>query len=771
MDASLAEREQLSSLISDVALCLIQSGTLDSILGCTVEAIVQHLDAAFARVWTLNKETQVLELRASAGFYTHLDGVHSRVPMGQFKIGLIAQEQKPHLTNDVANDPRVSDQEWARREGMVAFAGYPLIVDGETIGVIAMFARRTLTNAALTALASIANGVALGIERKITEAQKREETETLEILHRVGQTLAEELDLQRLVQAVTDAATEITGAAFGSFFYNVINEKGESYLLYTLSGVPAEKFANFPLPRATDLFGPTFRGEDTIRCDDVRNDPRHGKNHPYYGMPKGHLPVVSYLATPVISRSGDVLGGLFFGHPEAGVFTKRDERIVEGLAAQAAITMDNAALFEALHRERDKAEAIAQENQHLYEEARRISRLKDEFLATLSHELRSPLNAILGWAKILSEYDSLDNATCKSGLATIHRNARAQAQLIEDLLDVSRILTGKLRLEMRPVELWEVLENAMQTVAPAAQAKQITLSANLDKSTGLIAGDPDRLGQIVWNLLSNAIKFTPKGGTITIDLFRHESQAQFRITDNGQGIAPEFLPYVFDRFRQADSSSTRSIGGLGIGLGLVKHLTELHGGTVEARSEGVGQGAEFSAYFPLMAVRLDQVEVKIPEPPEKPFILPLEASENPYLNFELPLLNGLRVLVVDDESDARTLTTLALQRQGAKVDMAASANEAFAKIQESFQSQKQYDVLISDIGMPSVNGYELIRQVRTSEMDIKKFLPAIALTAYAAPKDRIHALLAGFQIHASKPVDSAELVALVASLTGRTGRA
>lgn len=769
-EPELAEQEKISALISDVALCLIQSGTLDSILDCTVRFIVKHLDVAFARVWTLNKDTQILELRASAGLYTHLDGPHSRVPVGKYKIGLIAQEQKAHVTNDVFNDTRVSDQEWARREGMVAFAGYPLIVDGETVGVIALFSRHALTDVVHAALSSLAYNVALGIERKFVEAQTHEQTEMLEILYRIGQTLSVELDLKRLVQAVTDAATEITGAEFGSFFYNVYNQEGESYLLYTLSGVPAEKFADFPMPRATDLFGPTFRGEGTIRCNDVRQDARYGNNEPHYGMPEGHLPVVSYLAVPVISRSGEVLGGLFFGHQKADVFTVRVERIVEGLAAQAAIAMDNAMLFEALHRERDKAEAIAHENQRLYEEARRTSRLKDEFLATLSHELRSPLNAILGWSQILREHDNIDENTFKSGLATIGRNAQAQSQLIEDMLDVSRILTGKLRLELRPIEMCDILENAIHTVAPAAQAKNITLEARLDRNAGLVSGDPDRVMQIAWNLLSNAIKFTPKNGSVTVELVREESQARVSVSDTGQGIEPEFLPYVFDRFSQADASSTRNAGGLGIGLGLVKHLTELHGGSVAVASEGVGKGASFSVYFPLMSVRPEKVEIKIPAPSEAPVILPLEGAGKNSPDIVLPVLSNLRILVVDDENDARTLTALALQRQEAHVDSASSAEEALVMIQERRQAQQPYDVLVSDIGMPDINGYDLIRRVRNSEIDPQNFLPAIALTAYASSKDRMQTLLAGFQIHTSKPVDPDELVALVASLTGRTGR-
>ncbi|MET0647573.1 MAG: PAS domain S-box protein, partial [Pyrinomonadaceae bacterium] len=269
--------------------------------------------------------------------------------------------------------------------------------------------------------------------RKQTEEALREQTEALAITNELGQIISAELDLHRMVQAVTDAATELTAARFGSFFYNVLNEEGASYMLYTLSGVPREAFAHFPMPRATDLFGPTFRGEGVVLISDVKQDPRYGKNSPYFGMPEGHLPVVSYLAVPVASRSGEVLGGLFFGAPEVGVFTERHARIVEGLAAQAAVAMDNARLYEAAQRARAEAE-------RLYREAQESSRLKDEFLATVSHELRTPLTAILGWAHMLRT-GQFDEQSAMKAFETVERNARAQAQLIDDLLDVSRIVT------------------------------------------------------------------------------------------------------------------------------------------------------------------------------------------------------------------------------------------------------------------------------------------------------------------------------------------
>ncbi|MGI8856012.1 MAG: GAF domain-containing protein [Thermomicrobiales bacterium] len=334
-----------TALIADVGVALNARDALPDMLQTCAAAVVRHLDAAFARIWTLDRAGAMLELRASAGLYTHLDGVHSRVPVGMFKIGLIAEERQPHLTNEVRTDPRVSDPEWAAREGMVAFAGYPLIVEDRLVGVLAMFARHALGEETLATLSSVAQMVATGIARKEAEEELRADTRVSEALYRIGVVLSSELDLQKIVQAVTDAATAIIGAQFGAFFYNVLDEAGASYLLYTLSGVPRKAFAGFPMPRATDIFGPTFRGEGVVRLDDVTGDPRYGKNAPYHGMPAGHLPVRSYLAAPVFSRSGDVLGGLFFGHATPGVFDERAERVVVGIAAQAAIAMDNARLL------------------------------------------------------------------------------------------------------------------------------------------------------------------------------------------------------------------------------------------------------------------------------------------------------------------------------------------------------------------------------------------------------------------------------------------
>jgi PAS domain S-box-containing protein len=751
-EKELLERAHLSALGADVGVALTQTNALPEMLHACAEAMVHHLDAAFARVWTLNEEEQLLELQASAGLYTHLDGPHSRVPVGQYKIGLIAKERAPHMTNDVPHDPRISDHKWAAREGMVAFAGYPLIVAERLVGVMGLFARHPLNEATLQAMSSIANGIALGIERKRAEEELREQAEVIEMVNRLGQTLAAELDQHKLVQAVTDAATEISGAHFGSFFYNVLDERGASYMLYTLSGVPREAFAHFPMPRATDIFAPTFNGKGTVLIADVKKDPRYGKNSPYYGMPEGHLPVTSYLAVPVVSRSGEVLGGLFFGHPEEGVFTERAARVVEGLATQASVAMDNAKLFEAVQRARTEAEQSAAEKERLYREAQESSRLKDEFLATVSHELRTPLTSILGWAHMLRTR-GFGDADAAKALETIERNARAQAQLIDDLLDVSRIITGKLRIDVRPVDPNSFIEAAIEAVRPAAEAKGVRVQRIMDTGVVTVSGDPVRLQQVVWNLLSNAIKFTPRGGRVQVRLERVNSHVEIGVSDSGSGIAPEFLPYVFDRFRQADQRTTRQHGGLGLGLAIVRHLVELHGGSVRAESPGKGQGSTFTVLLPVAPVYQSSGAEGRVHP----------AARDTLPSYECPdRLDGLKVLVVDDEPDTRELLKVGLGQCGAEVTAAGSAAEALEAIVAAVP-----DLLISDIGMPGEDGYELIRRVRELPAESGGKVPAIALTAYARVEDRMQALRAGYQMHVPKPVELAELVAVAASLIQR----
>ena len=588
--------------------------------------------------------------------------------------------------------------------------------------------------------------------RKQVEAALREETRMLELLNESGKVLASQLDLRTVVQAATDAATQLSGAQFGAFFYNTADAKGDSYQLYTLSGAAPESFARFGQPRATPLFGPTFRGEPVIRCDDVLTDPRYGQWGPHHGLPAGHPPVRSFLAVAVKSRSGEMIGGLFFGHPEPAVFSERSARMVTGIAAQAGIAIDNARLFETAQQAADERTVLLESERAARSAAERTSELKDEFLATLSHELRTPLNAIVGWSQVLRRAQR-DDVDFLKGLDTIERNARIQSQLIEDLLDMSRIASGKLRMDIQALHPASFIEEAIETVRPAADAKGIRLETFLDPMAGPIAGDPGRLQQVIWNLLSNAIKFTPRHGKVQVLLERVNSHVEISVADTGVGIKAEFIEHLFERFRQGDSTTTRKFGGLGLGLSIVKSLVELHGGTVNVRSAGENQGTTVTVHLPVTVVHRPAA------PEERAHPQTPDAGPTEFIATEL---TGVKVLVVDDQVDARELIKRVLEDCGAQVVMAAGAQEAL----ELVESVKP-DVLISDIGMPDTDGFQLLRLVRALGAERGGKVPAIALTAFARSDDRIRTLRAGFLVHMSKPVDPSELVATVASVAGR----
>ena len=384
--------------------------------------------------------------------------------------------------------------------------------------------------------------------------------------------------------------------------------------------------------------------------------------------------------------------------------------------------------------------------QEARERSESANRMKDEFLATISHELRSPLNSMLGWLTLLRT-TSMNESRRSQAMETIERNARSQAQLVEDLLDVSRIIQGKLRLSIHAIELPAVIQTAIETLRPAANAKNISIESTIERNAGTIAGDPDRLQQVIWNLLSNAVKFTPSGGQVYVQLERVDAHVRISVRDTGMGIESEFLPYVFDRFQQADGSMTRSYSGLGLGLAIARHIIELHGGHIQADSPGEDQGATFTVRLPLTP---DQTGVS-----RSPSISSASTST------DLPSLEGVRVLVVDDEADARDYLVILLQTCKATVTAVSSSQAALDAL-----SNSTFDVLISDIGMPNEDGYSLIRKVRSQGITI----PAAALTAYARTEDRTQAIASGFQTHLPKPIEPLELVTVVASLADRIAR-
>ncbi len=444
----------------------------------------------------------------------------------------------------------------------------------------------------------------------------------------------------------------------------------------------------------------------------------------------------SSIVTPLIVQDR-VFGALTLSSAIAGHrYDGFDLALVEELARRASVAIDNARLFAIGQRERARAEEA--------------NRAKDLFLSTLSHELRTPLTAILGWTRMLRT-SSLTPEKREKGLETIDRNARAQVALIEDILDLSRIVTGKLRLELQPVELVSIIEAAVETVRPALDARNIRLVLALDPDAATVIGDPNRLQQVVWNLLTNAVKFTPRGGKIQVWLRREASHVEITVADNGQGIDTALLPYVFDRFRQSDASTTRSLGGLGLGLAIVKHLLELHGGTIDAASDGEGQGATFIVRIPVAPLRsstMPAVETSLSRDGR--------ALECP------PELVGLKVLIVDDENDVREWVGALLEHCRALVFTAGSAAEALGAI-----ARHRPDVIVSDIGMPGEDGYTLIKKIRALSPADGGGTPAIALTAYARMEDRTRAMVAGFNMHVAKPIEPTELLITIANLTGR----
>jgi signal transduction histidine kinase/DNA-binding response OmpR family regulator len=476
--------------------------------------------------------------------------------------------------------------------------------------------------------------------------------------------------------------------------------------------------------------------------------------------------VHSFLGAPILTPGG-VRGWIYLLNKlSADDFTEADERLTATLVTQVAIAYENAKLYsdaqlhatelqmeiaERKQAEEERAQLLVRERS-ARAEAEQANRTKDEFLATLSHELRTPLSAILGWSHLVRT-GKLDELQMTRAFETIERNARSQSQLIDDLLDVSRIITGKLQIELRPVNFSSVIEAAIDAVRPAFEAKEIQFETVMDSPAYLVPGDANRLQQIFWNLFSNAVKFTPPGGRVRVEVERAGSQARASVSDSGIGIKPDFLPYIFDRFRQADGSTTRVHGGLGLGLAIVKHLVQLHQGTVDVESKGTDQGATFTISLPLASAtavaELDSATVLEREGNR----LPVGFSE---------LLGGLRILVVDDELDSRELITAILTRCGSEVRCSESAAEAIQAVRDW-----KPHLLVSDIGMPKEDGYSLIQKLRKMKSQWAREIPAVALTAYATVEDRARALDAGFQVHVAKPIDPEALVRSIAGAAGR----
>jgi PAS domain S-box-containing protein len=592
-------------------------------------------------------------------------------------------------------------------------------------------------------------------DRKRVEAERarllereQQQTRRLQKLAEASLTINSTLSLNERLQLITELARDLIEAHQSVTSMTIDNNWAQAIHTVSVSDKYAQWHNYHEQPNGSGIYTLVCRTQRPIRMTQAELE-AHPAWYNFGQQRDAHPPMRGWLAAPLTSRNGNNLGLIQLSDKYEGEFDAEDEAILVQLAQMASTAIDNA---------------------RLYEESQRANRIKDEFLAVLSHELRSPLNPILGWSKLLQTH-KIDAARTAQALSIIERNAKLQAGLIEDLLDVSRILRGKLSLQICPVDLTSTMQAAMETVRLAAQAKSIDLrftildfelgnnqqileySATYEQSNHLkpkiqnpkfqVMGDSNRLQQVIWNLLSNAVKFTPQGGQVDIRLEHFGSQAQIVVSDTGKGIPPEFLPYVFDHFRQADAATTRKFGGLGLGLAIVHHLVELHGGTVQAESPGEDQGATFTVRLPLM---LTQNQT----PQDTP-------SSSQSLD-----LNGVKILVVDDDADTREFIAFLLEEYGANVTAVATATEALVSF-----TQFQPDLLLSDIGMPDIDGYMLMEQVRTLPPEQGGEIPAIALTAYAAEIDHQQALKVGFQRHVSKPVDPVKLVEVITKLIGK----
>lgn len=575
----------------------------------------------------------------------------------------------------------------------------------------------------------------------------------------LGQRLAAERNPERVLEKFCNAAREIVGARFATV--GILEDDGVTLRHFFTSGIDRAEAVNARVPQSCQRF---FKQ----RFTDVRSLRLSGTNG--LRVLSEQTPVKSFVGALILrhgrpdakpQNAAAVRGWLYLAEKvDAPAFSEADERFTVTLT-QAVVFYENARLYADLQRhaaaleqeiadrkraESERAEMLTRA-QAARAEAEEANRLKDEFLATVSHELRAPLNAMLGWVTLARE-GRLDEASKERALETVERNARTQKKLVDDLLDVSSIITSNLALDLEPTDLPSVIDSAVESVRPAAEAKGVRLRTDLDPLEDRFRLDRNRFQQVIWNLVHNAVKFTPPGGAVKVRLLRLNGHARIDVIDTGIGIAPEFLPFVFDRFRQADGSITRRHGGLGLGLAIVRSLLEMHGGTVDVESDGLGQGATFRIKLPL------------PLPYERSHEAPPMAATNQNIARPdtAPTLPGLRALVVDDEADQRELLAAVLSMKEAEVRTACGIADAM-RIMTAWRPE----IVIADIAMPDGGGYELIRRMRSEGIKT----PAIAITAYAGDEDRLRALAAGFQAHLPKPVELYELVMSIARLTGR----
>ncbi|HEX8353668.1 MAG TPA: ATP-binding protein, partial [Pyrinomonadaceae bacterium] len=737
--------ERLRALV-DASSSLLGSPQTEAVLPAVVDLARSLIEADAYAIWRILPAESAWAVVASSGLSEEYG--RDRVVVTSNTPGL--PESALAVADVLADHPLLAPRhEVYRREGIRSMLTLPMRAHGEDVGTLVFYYREPRHFAetdvvVATALANLAASALRAAELYDEQRRLRGEAEAAErratFLAEATSLLSSSLDYEKTLEAIAHAAVPWVADWCG---VDVVGEDGGVRRLAVAHVDPAKVEWARGLSERYPFDPDAPAGVPAVL--------RTGRSELYEEVPdemlvaaakdEGHLRIMrelgfsSVMVVPLWAH-GRTMGVITFVTAESGRrYGAEDIAFAEDLARRASLAVENA---------------------RLYRQAQEANRIKDEFLATLSHELRTPLTAILGWASMLRG-GGFDAAATRRAVETIERNARAQRQIVEDVLDVSRIITGNLRLELRPVDARSLLQEAVETVRPAAEAKGVYLSTLLAADVGEVSADPDRLRQVLWNLLSNAVKFTQCGGRVEVELCREGAQAVVRVGDTGQGISPEFLPHVFDRFRQADMGTTRQHGGLGLGLAIVRHLVELHGGEVTAESAGPGLGSTFRVRLPLrQSPRADEPAQAEPAAPAAQGGAAAPASES---------LAGTRVLLVEDEEDAREMLKTLLEVSGASVRAAGSAAEAWESLEGA-----GCDVLVSDIGMPGEDGYSLIRRVRERDARHGVRTPAVALTAYAREEDRAHSLAAGFDAHVAKPVEPSELLAVVAELTGRAAR-
>jgi signal transduction histidine kinase/ActR/RegA family two-component response regulator len=664
------------------------------------------------------------------------DGEPGRVaPLEMLAFGRGAQLLRGEtvFVPDVAGDPDIAGAGAWLGQGIAAGIVVPLMDGGCLEGVMALHAptAQRWDAAEVHLMEDGARRTWEALRRIRAEQALRDETRVLELMRRATERLASTLDLERLMQAITDAATQLTGAEFGSFFYHHTGDDGEIQLLHTLSGARHELFAHLGQPRATPVIGPTFRGGAPVRSDDITQDPRYGAMG--NGMPPGHLPVRSYLAASVVSRSGDVIGGLLFGHSQPSIFSTRTEELISTFAGQAAIAIDNARLYDMAQKAAQERESLLESERAARAEAERHNKMKDEFLAMLAHELRNPLAPITSAAQLL-RLPTVNEGLRLKASNIISRQVHHMTELVDDLLDVSRVTRGLVKLETEVLDLNKVAIAAVEQARPHIEERRHALVVDLPPEEVLVEGDRTRLIQVLVNLLNNSAKYTPPGGRITLAVSSPGGDAEVSVRDNGSGIDAQLLPHVFDLFTQADRAPDRAQGGLGIGLALVKSIVRMHNGNVSAHSDGPQQGTSMTVVLPLASVPAGAA-------PRAPGI----AAET------RPLL----VTIVDDNADAGQSLAVLLRAHGHNVQVFEDASTTLRA-----PEVEGTEVFILDIGLPDMTGYELARRLRRHPGHAGAVF--LALTGYGQERDRELSRQAGFDHHLVKPVDIAKLAQILA---------